>query len=268
MMVHLSQKTNEAFDRYVQQVESELKLRWDRKRAYFWVREHPEAWAQVQKGEVVVKSLADPEQNTVPDGLIHDWLGAELLASAKMDQVLRVLQDFDSHKKYFPQVIRSKTVSRSGDTVIGYWRVQQRVQLISAVVDVEQTAQYGKTDADHWHCKAVSTRVSEVENAGSSHEKVLPRGEGHGYIWRLNAYWTLEQGPEGVYAECRTVSLSRDIPAMVLWAVKPFIESFPRDSLLSTMKGLRQAVSSESSKTACQGSRHDLKHSLKGRTSV
>ena len=45
-----------------------------------------------------------------------------------------------------------------------------------------------------------------------------------------------------MYAECRTVSLSRSIPFALRFVVRPFVESMPRESLVSTLEGVRKAA--------------------------
>jgi hypothetical protein len=58
----------------------------------------------------------------------------------------------------------------------------------------------------------------------------------------LNAYWLLEQRPEGVYLECRSISLSRDIPAGLGWAIRPMMTTVPRKSLHDTLEATARAV--------------------------
>jgi hypothetical protein len=48
-----------------------------------------------------------------------------------------------------------------------------------------------------------------------------------------------------VLAECRTLSLSRNIPIAVSWAIKPFIQSLPSESLSSTLSNTRSAVAAK-----------------------
>ena len=55
-----------------------------------------------------------------------------------------------------------------------------------------------------------------------------PPGTGHGFLWRMNAYWLIEPRPEGVYLECRSLSLSRSIPAGLGWLIEPFVTSVPK----------------------------------------
>jgi hypothetical protein len=82
-----------------------------------------------------------------------------------------------------------------------------------------------------------STRIAELDG-----DRELPTGSGHGFLWRLNAYWFIEPRPEGVYLECRSISLSRDVPFVLSLAVKPFVTSVPRESLQSTMEATIRAL--------------------------
>ena len=41
------------------------------------------------------------------------------MRGAKVEQVVRVLEDFDKHKDYYPEIIASRTVARNGNTVGG-----------------------------------------------------------------------------------------------------------------------------------------------------
>jgi hypothetical protein len=58
----------------------------------------------------------------------------------------------------------------------------------------------------------------------------------------LYSYWTLEEVQGGVVAECRTLSLSRDIPQSLAWAIAPYVEKTPRDSLVSILNSTRATL--------------------------
>ena len=79
-------------------------------------------------------------------------------------------------------------------------------------------------------------------------ERELPAGTGHGFLWRLNAYWLIEPRPNGVYLECRTISLSRDIPFGLGWAVGPFVRTLPTESLHLTMDATASAMAARNSR--------------------
>jgi len=67
-------------------------------------------------------------------------------------------------------------------------------------------------------------------------------GSDHGFLWRLYADWFLEGSSEGVYVECRVISLTRDIPHGLGWIISPIIRDLPRESLTATLEFTRRAV--------------------------
>jgi hypothetical protein len=82
-----------------------------------------------------------------------------------------------------------------------------------------------------------STSIREVDDG-----RTLPVGTGRGFLWRLNAYWLIEPRPNGVYIECRTISLSRDVPFGLGFAVGPFVRSLPPESLQATLDATVRAL--------------------------
>jgi len=67
-----------------------------------------------------------------------------------------------------------------------------------------------------------------VENVGSRDERVLQPDGGHGFLWRLYSYWRFEQRDTGVIVECRAISLTRDVPFGLGWAIEPIIQKLPQ----------------------------------------
>ena len=70
----------------------------------------------------------------------------------------------------------------------------------------------------------------------------MPPGQDHGFLWRLQTYWTLEETPRGLWMEVRSVSLTRDVPAGLGWVVKPLVRDMPRESLEAVMEATKKAV--------------------------
>jgi hypothetical protein len=81
-----------------------------------------------------------------------------------------------------------------------------------------------------------------VENAGSPQERVLQPDTGHGFLWCLNSYWRFEVLNARVVVECRAISLTRDAPFGLGWAIEPIIEKLPKESLMNTLAATRQAL--------------------------
>ena len=66
--------------------------------------------------------------------------------------------------------------------------------------------------------------------------------EEHGFLWRLNTYWSYEERDGGLYMQVESVSLTRAIPTGLGWAVGPFVESVPRESLEFTLRAACNAL--------------------------
>jgi hypothetical protein len=237
----LKAQTAADFQVYTQHVEAELNTRWTGKRPFLQLDQDSAVRADVMSGEVWIQPAVQPNPHSISDGLIHDWYGAVYMPNADLARVLGVLQDFDHHAAIYPQVTKSRLVKRNGNDITGYWRLEQKGQVLPAVFDVTQTVHYKQVAPDKWVCLSHANDIQAVEDQGSTKEKDLPPGEGIGLMWKLYSYWSLEQLPGGVLAECRTVSLSRGLPASVAWMIRPFINSIPRDSMDSTLRNTRKA---------------------------
>ncbi len=200
--------------------------------------------AQLRRGEVVVQSVGNEDGRAIeiPGGLIHHWRGTVFIPGASLRQTLALLQDYDHHDLYYqPDVMQSRLLSRDGDDFRVFLRLRKR-KVVTAILDTEYDARYVQLDPTRVYSRSYSTRVAEVENAGGPGERDLPPGEDHGYMWRLNSYWRIQEVADGVYIQCEAISLTRDIPAGLGWLVSPFIRSIPRESLTFTLKSTRDAV--------------------------
>jgi hypothetical protein len=58
----------------------------------------------------------------------------------------------------------------------------------------------------------------------------------------MNTYWSYEERDSGLYIEIESVSLSRSIPTGLGWAIGPFIEGVPSDSVEFTLRATRDAL--------------------------
>jgi hypothetical protein len=240
-VVKLQGQTVNEFDRYAQSVEAQLNERWQGKKNFLALEDDPAGKQKVLAGEFSIRELPNGHPIDVKDGLVHDWIGAVYIPHTSMERVLEVLRDFDRHKKIYPEVADSRTVRQNGNDVTGFWRLQRK-GLVPVVLDVEQSAHYQQVSPEKWTCRAYARNIREIDTGLFTHGRKFPPGEGHGYLWRLYAYWSLESFRGGVLGECRTLSLSRDIPNGLAWAVGPYVQKTPYESLLSTLRETRKAA--------------------------
>jgi hypothetical protein len=89
-----------------------------------------------------------------------------------------------------------------------------------------------------------------VADADTPNEREKPVGNDGGFLWRMNSYWKFEEKDGGVYIECESISLTRDIPTGLGWLIKPFVTSIPKESLQMTMGSTRAALAAGSGRSA------------------
>jgi hypothetical protein len=203
------------------------------------------AYEDLRAGRVAVENAGGAKTSgalPAPGGLIHDWKGIVFVPGVSLDEALALLEDYDHDDDYFsPDVIRSKLLSRDGENFKVYLRLKRKY-VVTAVFDTEYDVRYAKLNDTRAFSQSRSTRIEEIQNPGQSDEQKIPAANDHGYLWRLNSYWRLEQAKGGVFIQCEAISLSRDVPAGLGWAVNPFIEQIPRESLRFTLQATRGAL--------------------------
>jgi hypothetical protein len=234
--------TVRAFEQYIGITETRIDERARGLRAFLWIDDGSDRRERVRAGEILVERFGVDQRIDVPGGLVHDWIGAVFVPGATLDRTLALLQDYDHHKLvYRPEVMDSRLITRNGDCFTAYLRLRKK-KLITVVLDTEHEARYVRLDRARSYSMSRSTRIVEVENAGTPGERTLPAGADHGYLWRLNSYWRFEEADGGVYAECQAVSLTREIPVGLGWLVGPIISSVPRESLARTLAATLDAL--------------------------
>jgi hypothetical protein len=235
----LRPETVTAFDAYVKDGERLLQKRIDGERPFLWTDDVPERRITLRRGDILIEGL--PETPSIEGGLLHVWLGAMFVPEATGSEVLAVLQDYDRHQEWYPEPIESKLLSQDGDVYRGYLKLRKK-KVLTVVLSTEHEARYSKVSDNRWYMRSYSTKIAEVENPDTPKEKELPVGEDRGFLWRLYAYWFIEEAEAGVFVECVSVSLSRQIPFGLGWAIKPFVSSMPHESLEGTLQATRLAV--------------------------
>jgi len=252
----LKNVTKQAFDRYVALTQARNDAELKRDSNLLWVDGLPEgqraeAYAVLKNGEVKMQKLETLDNRKsipCPGGMIHHWTGLVFIPGAKLDEVLRVLEDYDKHSVYFaPDVERSKIESRSGDHFQVFLRFR-RHKVITVVLNTEHVVDYFHDATGKAHSRSSAVRIAEVGNAGKSDEREKTPGADGGYLWRMETWWRMQEGDGGVYVQSEVASLTRDVPNGLGWMIKPFITSIPRETLKFTLEAARKAVEGHATK--------------------
>jgi hypothetical protein len=213
--------------------------------AYLWAARSPARWERVRGGEAVVEPWNAQGDSDIGDALIHDWIGAYFISGVKLKQVVAFLQNYAVHKNFYrPEVIDSRLLERDGDQYRLYYRLVKK-KILTVVLNTEHTANYYPISATRMVTSSYTTRIAEVKDAGKPGERELPPGKDHGFLWRLNTYWRLEEKDGGVYIECRAISLTRSVAYGLGWLINPIIRSLPRESLAHMLTATAVGVRSQ-----------------------
>ena len=237
----LQPATQQAFEHYVQTAEARWQAGQDAGGKFLWVEETPDRMRSVRQGLVVVEPASGNGEIAIPDGSIHDWIGAVFVPGVTIDKTLAVLQNYGNHKKIYPEVIDSRILEHQGNRYRVYLRLLKK-KVLTVVLNTEHDVEYIPISRTRWRSRSYSTRIAEVRDPGTSTEREQPVGDDHGFLWRLYSYWEFEERDGGVFLECREISLTRDIPTGLGWLVQPIIRSLPRESLTKTLEATRGAL--------------------------
>ena len=191
--------------------------------------------ASLRNGNLVIEDM-NPSGSELSGALLHHWRGTGFAPGAHAADFERLLRDFNAYPKHFaPEVVSAHTLTQAGDRMSAAMRVRQH-HVITVVMDTAYDIDFGRLDLQHGYSLSRSTHIAEIASPGSPAEHALSSAEEHGFIWRLNTYWSYEERDGGLYMQIESVSLSRAIPRGLAWAVGPFVESVPRESLEFTLR--------------------------------
>jgi hypothetical protein len=243
--VDLKQGTLEAFNAHIRDSEVAMEQSVGVVNRFLWSDASSARAGQVREGQVIAEFWSGRGPLKVPNGLIHDWIGAAWVPEATIKDVLTLLQNYDNHKNiYKPEVVASKLISHRGNHFQIYLRLLKK-KIITVILDTDHDVLYRCVERKRWTCRSYTTRIAEVEDAGTAKERVLPPDTGYGFLWRLYSYWRFHEREAGVCLECRAISLTRDVPLGLGWLLEPIIQKLPKESLIHTLEATRKALCAE-----------------------
>jgi len=217
---------------------------------FLWIdmmseEEKKAAEVQLRNGQLVINKLETKDHGEsikAPGALIHHWIGIAYIPGVSVQQALALVQDYNNHYKvYKPEIERSQLISRNGDDFKIYLRYRKK-KIITVVLNTYHDVHYSVGDTNHAHCRSYSTKVAEVEDAGTPGEHERAPDDQNGFMWRMNTYWRFEARNGGLYVQCEAITLTRSVPIGLRWLIEPYINSIPRESLNETMNHTRDSL--------------------------
>lgn len=222
----LQPKTVQAYEDYVRAVDASMTARAARSRS---LAGEPAGIVATQAGL------------QIPGGLIHDWTATAFLPGVTKARVATLLEDFSRHSSVYPEVVAGRVEKREGNHMVAFHHLRKK-KLLEVNLELRYSRDVLPSPPDRYASRTVATEIVEVTDPGSATEQRLPPGRDHGFLWRLQTYWTLEETAQGLWTEVRSITLTRDVPTGLGWAIKPMIKDLPRESLAGLMEATKRAV--------------------------
>ena len=201
--------------------------------------------AAISAGEIPVTRMEtlDSRGKVVPveAGAIHHWRGCVFVPGVNLEDVLHRIANPGPIDERQEDVLASTVLDRGPNWLKIYLKLH-RSKIVTVVYNTEHLVSYRRHDGSRASSRSEALKIVELENANSAEENEKPQGVDHGFLWRLNSYWRYQQMDGGVLIECESVSLSRSIPAVVEFLIRPIINRMARRSMQRTLSSLRDRL--------------------------
>lgn len=205
----LQPETIQAWDKYVEQAEH-----------------HPPAGPEPGDDATLVDLNPD---GVVRSGYIHHWIGAIQIPNTTVAGVQAVLEDYDRYPQVYAPDVKLASASKTAANAYDVRLVTERSEGIGLRFAFDIRARV------NFHDSAVDSRsysIRESDAGKAPYTDLLPEGNDHGILWRLNSYWRFHQIGNSVTATLEVISLSRK-PLIGMGAL---VKTRARDSVAATLR--------------------------------
>lgn len=176
----------------------------------------------------------------VADGTIYRWSSCMVVKGITVAELVNALIASGTPP---PQddVLEARLMERNGDHLRVYLKLK-REALITVSYDTEHDVTFQRTSPQLASSRSVATSIAQIG------------GGDHGFLWRLNSYWTYRQVGDDVRVELVSLSLSRDVPLLARPVAGPIVNRVARDSMQRTLAAVRDFASSTTQASAARSS--------------
>lgn len=199
----------------------------------------------IASGDIPVARMATLDSQgrivNVDGGAIHHWRGCVLVPGVDLEEVLSRIANPGPPDEYQEDVLDSVVLGRGPNWLRVYLKLQ-RSKIVTVVYNTEHLVSYRRHSGGRASSRSVALKIAELEFPNSDREKEKPLGSDHGFLWRLNSYWRYQQVDGGVLVECESVSLSRSIPSVLDFLIRPIVNRTARQSMQRTLAALRDRL--------------------------
>lgn len=191
------------------------------------------AGVALRRGETLVTRRTLPGVD-VDDATLEHWQGSVLVRGVSLERVAHRLR----HPEAYAQpadVLKLQVTARTDRGHELYLRLT-RSMLVTATYDTWHRVQHERVGADRLDSYSLSTRIDEVDDAGTSTERRLPSTQSRGFLWRMQSWWRFTEVPDGVIVTCESITLSRPVPFGLGLVSRPIITRVARESMTTAVR--------------------------------
>src|SRR5580658_1182109 len=91
----LKPETKAAWDEYLQAANAAMQARLQSGAHFLWMDDEPGRAEEIRTKGLYIAPVGPHIPRKVPSGLIHDWIGVGFVPDANIEEVLRVVRDYD-----------------------------------------------------------------------------------------------------------------------------------------------------------------------------
>jgi hypothetical protein len=112
----LDQRTLMAWETYITSAKLHMQARLTGTSAFLWIDEDPTRTRHLNSGAIVVEPIGKGNPMSVPDGLIHHWIGGAFIPGATIQDLSGVVGDYSKYSEiYRPTLIKTELLDSTGD---------------------------------------------------------------------------------------------------------------------------------------------------------
>ncbi len=239
----ITPETMQRWDQYVQWARIALANQTAHPDTLLDVECRPHEVEKLRAGNILAVRAENGGMVPVPHGLIHHWIGTVFIPNTDAENVLNVLQDYDSYSQtYAPGVASSRLLTRTQDDFTYEMKLVEKGFGIKTALIGRFHSHYAQVDEVSGFSATDTEDLAELDSPGTTAEHRLTTAEAHGFVENVFTVVRYRQREGGVYLEVETMTLSREIPASVRWFVGPIVQTFSRDVMTDTLTRLRKRV--------------------------
>ena len=168
----------------------------------------PVDFTRLRRGDIVIEQSHHNQFLS----LLHHWRSSLRSRRRLRSSLDRLLRDFSAYPRLFaPQVLQARILAQRGDHVQAMMRVRQHA-CAHRCTGHDLRVTFARLDAQsHFNLQrgfSLSRSTSDLLRSvhpGTTHEHPLTPSEEHGFLWRLNTYWTWEERDGGLCRSSRSL---------------------------------------------------------------